>query len=249
MAKQDANNLSRTTALPVIIKYFKQQSGTMSSLVNRMGFWSAVAITCLVVLIDVGMITSNLLYPITTITSIESYASQFSSIQMLPFVPSLILAPVFVVFMLCIYHTAPDDKKILGQLGFAFAVVCAAILSLHYYIQLTVVQQGLLNGQLEGLWQFATPNPNGLFWTFAALGYGFMGFALLSTAPLFSRSIKWLFIANGLIGVAFLVGNALGVFAVNIIASFMWGVLFPIAAILLANRFRSKLAPAKQMQA
>lgn len=214
----------------------------MRSLVNRLGFWSAVAITLLVVLIDVGMIASNLLYPITSITSIESYAAQFSPIQMLPFIPSLVLAPVFVTMMLCIYHTAADDKRILGQLGFTFAVICAAILSLHYYIQLTVVQQGLLSGDYAGLWQFATPNPNSLFWTFAALGYGFMGFALLSIVPVFSektdRPIKWLFIANGLVGVGFLIGNALGVFAVNILASFIWGVLFPIAAILLANRFK-----------
>jgi hypothetical protein len=214
----------------------------MRSLANRMGFWSAVATTLLVILIDAGMIASNLLYPITTITSIESYAAQFSPIQMLPFVPSLALAPVFVVLMLCIYHTAAEDKKILGQLGLSFGIVCAAILSLHYYIQLTVVQQGLLNGDLAGLWQFATPNPNSLFWTFAALGYGFMGFALLSTAPIFAektdRPIKWLFAANGLIGVAFLVGNALGVFVVDILVSFVWGVMFPIATLLIAKKFR-----------
>jgi hypothetical protein len=190
------------------------------------------------------MIASNLLYPITSITSIESYAAQFSPLQMLPFVPSLALAPVFVVLMLCIYHTAAEDKRILGQLGLAFGVVCAVILSLHYYIQLTVVQQGLVSGDLAGLWQFATPNPNSLFWTFAALGYGFMGFALLSAAPIFSgktaRAIRWLFVANGVVGIAFLVGNALGVFAVNIFASFIWGVLFPIATILLARRFRAK---------
>lgn len=220
----------------------------MSSLANRMGFYSAVAITVLVVFIDVGMIASNLLYPITTITSIESYAAQFSPTQMLPFVPSLALAPVFVILILSIYHTTAETKKILGQLGLSFAVVCAAILSVHYYIQLTMVQQGLINGDLAGLWQFATPNPNSLFWTFAALGYGFMGFTLLSIAPIFSeradRSIKRLFIANGLVGVAFLIGNALGVFAVNILASFIWGVLFPIVTILLAKRFRLRLAPA-----
>ena len=161
----------------------------MNRLANRLGFWSAVIIALLVVLIDVGMIASNLLYPITAINSIEAYASSFNSIQMLPFVPSLTLAPVFVIFMLSIYHTAPEDKKIWGQLGLAFGVVCAAILSLHYYIQLTVVQQGLLNGELAGLWQFATPNPNSLFWTFAALGYGFMGFALLCVAPIFAEKV------------------------------------------------------------
>lgn len=215
----------------------------MSNLANRMGFWSAAVTALLVFLIDAGMIASSILYPLTAITSIEAYQAQFSPLQMLPFIPSLSLGPVFVMLALTIYHTAPAEKKVLGQLGLAFAVVCAAILSLHYYIQLTVVQQGLLNGELAGLWQFVTPNPHSFFWTFAALGYGFMGFAVLSLAPIFTdkvdRAIKWLFVANGFIGIAFLVGNALGLFIVNILASFIWGVLFPIAALLLAKKFRA----------
>ena len=209
-----------------------------------MGFWSSVTIVFLVILIDVSMILSAVLFPMTAITNMETYASSFSSLQMLPFVPSLTLAPVFVILMLSIYHLAPDDKKVLGQLGFSFAIVCASILSLHYYIQLTVVQQGILNNQTAGLWQFAAPNPYSFFWTFAALGYGFMGIALLFAAPLFSeksdRAIMWLFLANGVVGLAFLVGNALGAFMVNILASFVWGVLFPISAVLLTKKF-SKL--------
>ena len=206
----------------------------MNQLASRLGFWSAAIIVLLVVLIDAGMILSAILFPITTITSIEAYASSFSSLQMLPFIPSLLLAPMFVIMMLSIHHYAPEDKKMLSQLGFSFAIVCAAVLSIHYYIQLTVVQQGILNNELAGLWQFA------------ALGYGFMGIALLCVAPVFAekseRAIKWLFIANGIIGVGFLIGNALGIFMVNILASFIWGVLFPIAALLLAQKFRKNQA-------
>jgi hypothetical protein len=214
----------------------------MNQLVRRLGFWSAAVIAVLVILIDVGMIASNILYPIVTITNMEEYAASFSSVQMLPFIPSIILAPVFIIFMLCTYYYTNEENKILGQLAFSFAVICAATLSLHYYIQLTVVQQGILSGETAGLWQFVTPNPHSFFWTFAALGYGFMGFALLCAAPIFSgkadRTIKWLFIANGTLGLAFLVGNALGLFWVNILVSFIWGVLFPIAAVLLAKKFR-----------
>jgi len=51
-----------------------------------------------------------------------------------------------------------------------------------------------------------------------------MGIALLCAAPIFAaktdRAIKWLFIANGIIGIGFLIGNALGIFMVNILASF-----------------------------
>lgn len=176
------------------------------------------------------MIASMILLPMNSVANIEAYANSFSSLQMLPFIPSLILGPMFVIMMQCIHFWTPYEKKVLSQLGFSFAIVCAAILSIHYYIQLTVVQQGILNNELSGLWQFVAPNPHSFFWTFAALWYGFMGLALLFAAPVFSeksdRALKWLFATNGVIGIAFLVGNALGVFAVNILASILWGVFF-----------------------
>ena len=212
----------------------------MNSLVNRLGFWSAIFIAFWSSY-DAGMIISAILFPMFSITSMQAYASSFSVFQMLPFVPSLVLAPVFVLMMLCIHYYTPAEKKVLSQLGFSFSLICAAILSVHYYVQLSVVQQGIRNNELSGLWQFAAPNPHSLFWAFAALGYGFMGIALLSIAPIFTskseQGIKWLLIANGVIGIAFLVGNALGIFVINLLVSFIWGTLFPIACILLCKKF------------
>lgn len=215
----------------------------MNKLTSQTGFWSATVVALLVILIDVGMILSAVLFPMTTITSMETYANSFNSLQMLPFIPSLLLGPLFVVMMLAIHQNASDDKKVLSQLGYSFALICAAVLSIHYYIQLTFVQQGILSHETAGVWQFAAPNPHSFFWTFAALGYGFMGIALLCTAPVFSgkseRSIKYLFMANGVVGIVFLIGNAVGIFMINILSSFVWGVLFLIAAILLAQKFRN----------
>jgi hypothetical protein len=149
---------------------------------------------------------------------------------------------MFVIMMLCIHHYAPDDKKVLSQLGFSFALICAALLSTHYYVQLTVVRLSILSNETAGLWQFAAPNPHSFFWAFAALGYGFMGLALLSVAPVFTgkseRALKWLFIANGIVGIGFLIGNGLDIFIVNILASFVWGILFPISAVMMARVFR-----------
>jgi hypothetical protein len=218
----------------------------MNKLASRLGFWSAAIIALLVILIDAGMILSAILFPMTTITNIETYTNSFNSLQMLPFIPSLLLAPLFVIMMLSIHHYASDDQKVLSQLGFSFALICAAVLSIHYYIQLTFVQQGILNHETAGVWQFAAPNPHSFFWTFAALGYGFMGIALLCAAPVFAgkseRAIKWLFIANGIVGIGFLIGNAMSIFIVNILASFVWGVLFLIATILVARKFRNSQA-------
>ncbi len=134
------------------------------SLAYKMGFWSASTITLLVMLIDAGMVASAVLYPMASISNITDYAASFSSYQMLPFIPSLILAPVFLVLIFSVYYALSGEKKLFGQLALAFSVPCITILSLHYYIQLTVVQQGLLSNQLEGLWQFAAPNPHSFFW-------------------------------------------------------------------------------------
>jgi len=218
----------------------------MDTLAKRLGFLSAIAIALLVVLIDIGMVVSAILLPMTSINSIENYANSFAVSQMLPFIPSLMLGPFFVVMILSIHFLVQEDKKILSQLAVYFSLICATILSIHYYIQLSVVQQGLLNKELSGLWQFASPNPHSFFWAFAALGYGFMGIALLCVAPIFSKksdqSIKWLLVVNGIIGVTFLVCNAFGFFVVNIVASVVWGVLFPIASLLLARRYRTRLS-------
>jgi hypothetical protein len=127
--------------------------------------------------------------------------------------------------MLCIHLFASAEKKILGKLSCSFAIICAAILSLHYYIQLTVVRQGLLNNQTIGLYLFAAPNPNSFFWSFAARGYGFMGIVLLFAARIFKEKsqnkIKLLLYANSAVGLGFLVGNAAGIFAADIIVSFL----------------------------
>ena len=47
----------------------------MDKLANKLGFWSATIIALLVFLIDAGMILSTILFSMTTITSIEAYAS------------------------------------------------------------------------------------------------------------------------------------------------------------------------------
>ncbi len=83
------------------------KEASTDTLASRLGFWSAITIAVLVLLIDAGMIVSTVLFPMTSITSIEAYASSFSSSQMLPFIPSLALAPVFVVMMASIHFFAP----------------------------------------------------------------------------------------------------------------------------------------------
>jgi hypothetical protein len=213
----------------------------------KIGYWSAGIAALLVILIDAGMIVSTIHFPLTNITDIESYAASFSTWQMLPFIPSLILAPIFVILLLSIHQYASQGRKIFSQIAVIFGAVCAAILGIQYYIQLTIVQYGLLNNQSNGLWLLVAPNPHSLFWALSALGYGFMGFALLSAAAVFyeDKKAKLLLLSNGVIGLVFLIGNAIGLFFANILASFIWGILFPIACIFIARDFKLRGMPAK----
>jgi uncharacterized membrane protein len=87
----------------------------LNKLESQLGFWSAAVIALLVILIDAGMILSAILFPMTTITGIEAYTNTFNSLQMLPFIPSLLLAPMFVIMMLAIHQYASDDKKVLSK--------------------------------------------------------------------------------------------------------------------------------------
>ena len=61
------------------------------------------------------------------------------------------------------------------------------------------------------------------------------------------RLIRWLFIINGIIGIALLIGNGVGVFAVNVLSSFLWGVLFLITAVLLAKKFSRMEMPSTRL--
>jgi len=90
------------------------------------------------ILIDAGMVLPAILFPMTTITGIEAYASTFNSLQMLSLVLSLLLTPMFVMMMLAIHQLASDDQEFSSQLGFSFALISAAVLSIHHYVQLTL---------------------------------------------------------------------------------------------------------------
>ena len=191
------------------------------------------------------MIASSILFPLAEIPNIETYADSFTSEQMLPFIPSLLLGPVFVILVFSITSTTSQKNKRLNYLSVFFGLTCSIILVIHYSIQLTIVRQGLLHHDLIGLWQLVAPNMHSYFWVLASVGYGFMGLALLCIVPLFDkeseRILRGLIVGNGVIGLGFLLGNALGAFIVDILASFSWGILFPITAIMLARKFSRQI--------
>ncbi len=217
--------------------------------VKQLGFWSAVLATLFSIGYGLALIVSMIsLMGAATETQagwqgIESFVASFQPIQMLSLIPSLFLAPTFIVLMVSLHYYAAPDKKIWSHLGIAFALVYAAMASINYLLQLTAVRLSILNEETDGLAMFVMGNPHSLFWVLAS-AYVFMNLAMLFTAPVFDggkleRSVRWLFYANGASVITSIIGIAVDYKAVYLLVSLVpWCVIFSSATTLLAVLFR-----------
>jgi hypothetical protein len=123
-------------------------------------------------------------------------------------VPAIFMMLLFVILTACIHDCADDDKKVFSRVGLSFAIVSAAVITLDYFIQLTVMQPGLLKGEMEGLALFSQYNPHGIFIALEDLGYLMMSLAFLFISVVFARgerlehALRWLFVISSLIAFA-----------------------------------------------
>jgi hypothetical protein len=192
----------------------------MNHKLTSLGFWSAVIFTIAVIF---SGITASTAMKIPSVVS------------------GLILIPIFILLIACIHEYSPADRKFYSRLGLLFSMGYAVLIGFNYYMQLTLVRNGLYTDV------FAMDDPQSIMWVIEVLGYGFMGLATLSTAFIFANgklenAIRWLFIVNGILGIGGMIGYALG-FSLNILAGglIVWDIIMPLSSILLAVLFRRVL--------
>jgi hypothetical protein len=216
---------------------------------KQLGFWSAVlAAACSIGygLAVIVMIIASASTPTTAAPGwqgVEAYIASFRAIQMLPLVPSLLLAPTFVVLMVCIHAYAPNAKKLWSQVGLAFAIIYATMACINYTVQLTVVRLSILSKEADELAMFVMGNAHSIFWALTS-AYVFMNLAMLFAAPVFAggkleRWIRWLFLANGASAAITLFGIVVDSPMIYLLGSLaLWCLIFSAATILLAVLFR-----------
>jgi hypothetical protein len=220
--------------------------------VCQLGLWSAVLATLSSIGYGIALIVTMISMSATATNispgwrGIELFVASFQPIQMLSLIPSLLLAPTFVVLMVSLHYYASPDKKIWSHLGIAFALIYAVMASINYITQLTVVRLSILNKETDGLAMFVMGNSHSIFWALAS-SYAFMNLAMLFAAPVFDggrleRAIRWLFFANG----ASVVVTIFGVIAdsppIYLLGSLVpWCVIFSLATLSLAVLFRRAL--------
>ena len=108
----------------------------------------------------------------------------------------------FLLAMLALHYTAPPDKKFRSHAALLFTIIYAVFVTANYVVQLATVIPAKLNnnaGELTLLEQ----TPHSLFWDFDALGYIFMGMAMLAALPVFERKgfqrwVRMAFLAHAL---------------------------------------------------
>ncbi|MBZ0316474.1 MAG: hypothetical protein K8L91_08645 [Anaerolineae bacterium] len=174
--------------------------------VHRVGFYSAILTSVLTVITFIAALTAIPIsgancrkdcieYPYLEIESRfpRDYWWMFLAIG---------LMVVYVVLMVSIHQYAPAEKKIYSQIGLIFALMAALILIVDYFVQVTVIQASIKNGETEGITLLTQYNPHGIFIALEELGYLVMSLAFMCFAPVFGRAnrleraVRWLFIGD-----------------------------------------------------
>lgn len=129
--------------------------------------------------------------------------------------PATLMAPIFVVLMVCIHQYASEAKKVFGQSALAFGVIYATVIMVDYYVQIVTLQPTLLNGETEGVALWTQYNPHGVFIALEELAYLTMSVAFVFVGIVFSgqgkleRTVRWWFIGGALVAFATYVGMTL----------------------------------------
>lgn len=99
--------------------------------------------------------------------------------------PAIVLSFFYLVMMACIYQITPRSKKVFAMIGVLFATMSALILSVNYFIQVSVIQSSILSGETEGIALLTQFNPHGIFIVLEEIGFFLMIVSFFAISPIF----------------------------------------------------------------
>lgn len=112
--------------------------------------------------------------------------------------PAILLSFLYLSMMICLYQAAPVQKKVYGMIGAAFALLSALILTVDYYIQVSIIPPSLLAGETDGIALLTQFNPHGIFIVLEEMGFMLIVLSLFVVTPMFDgkngleRSLRWI---------------------------------------------------------
>ena len=153
--------------------------------------------------------------------------------------PSLFLGSSFLLLACSVHAACAPERRVWSQGAVAFATVYATLISLVYFVQLTLVGPRIARGRVDGIEMFLFVPFDSFLYAVDILGYSFMSAATLMAAPVFSgdreRRLRYALLANGL--VLPFIALQMYVHALIWVAA-VWAITFPLSTALLARWFR-----------
>jgi hypothetical protein len=209
---------------------------------RAVGFWSAVLATVFSITYDVGQIAEWLGW-LGSRGGPESASTPLGLVVLLT--PSLFLGSSFLVLAVSIHQLSSPDRRIWSHAAVAFATAYAVLISVNYFVQLTLVAPRLAGGRVEGIEPFLFVPFDSFLYAVDILGYSFMSVATLFAARVFTgggleRVVRWFLIANGLL-LPFIALQMYFHWMIWIAA--LWAVTFPGSTWSLAILFRRAPTP------
>lgn len=114
--------------------------------------------------------------------------------------PAILLSLVYYILMVSIHYFAPAERKIFSQIGMSFALISTATLVIDYFLQISVIQPGVVLGETDGIAMLSQFNPHGVFIVLEEIGFLMMSLSMLCMAPAIvgktkvEKAIRWLFV-------------------------------------------------------
>jgi hypothetical protein len=204
---------------------------------KKLGFLSAVLATICSVAYDLAQVAEWLGW-LGSKGGPESGSTPLGIVVLLT--PSLLLGSSFLVLMVSVHQLAPSVRKVWSQASLSFATIYAALISVVYFVQLTLVAPRLAQGRMEGIELLRFVPFDSFLYAVDILGYTFMSLSTLFAARVFTggglqRTARWFLTANGLL-IPFL---ALQMYFHSLIwVAALWAVTFPASTWTLALIFR-----------
>lgn len=208
----------------------------MQKSVNKLGFWMALL-----------SFTATLAFVIVQIIQLTGLL-HFPADEILIYGTSLCIVIPFVLSILSLHYVTPDQKKIWSHAAFFFSIIYAVFVLANYVVQLATVIPMKLNGRGNEI-RILEQTPHSMFWNFDAIGYIFMGLAMLISVPVFEKKgfQKWVsisFLANGMVTplisfVYFYPGFSKKILLLGL----PWAITAPLAMLMLSLLFKKNLKP------
>ncbi len=208
----------------------------MNTTINKVGFWSgliAFASTTAYVIVQLLQVIGVLSYPLD---------------EILIYGTSLCIVVPFVLEILVLHYVAPDGKKFWSHAAVIFSSIYSVFVTANYVVQLATVIPKKLKGAADEV-RILEQTPHSLFWDFDALGYIFMGIAMLIAVPVFEKHgfQKWVrisFLANAIVTPLITFVYFFPIYSEKLLfLGFPWGITAPLAMLMLAIMFRKNSLP------